>query len=156
MNYPHHRLSSFLFMPQAESCFLESIWRKELMESSMTISSGYSASGNTKDKRQLEKSWQGRLDSVELPASAGWREWAWFFFFFNETWCFCSKCIPKENKKIFLLVQKASRWSFWLHNTRNQFASNLYPKSIWFIWVWINPWIWFFKKIKKKSSIFIR
>lgn len=156
MNYPHHRLSSFLFMPQAESCFLESIWRKELMESSMTISSGYSASGNTKDKRQLEKSWQGRLDSVELLLQQveGSGHGFCFFFFFNETWCFCSKCIPKENKKIFLLVQKASRWSFWLHNTRNQFASNLYPKSIWFIWVWINPCIWFFF-FKKKNQVFL-
>jgi hypothetical protein len=47
----------------------------------MTISSGYTASGNNNHKRQLKRSWQGRLGMVDVPALRGWREWVFFFFF---------------------------------------------------------------------------
>jgi hypothetical protein len=50
----------------------------------MTISSGYTASGNNNHKRQLKRSWQGRLGMVDVPALRGWREVVFFFFFHIE------------------------------------------------------------------------
>lgn len=86
----------------------------------MTISSGYTASGNNNHKRQLKRSWQGRLGMVDVPALRGWREWVFFFFFSISNLqtrhdssimllTICSKCILKDNQTLILLFPKAAK-----------------------------------------------